>query len=411
MNFALQREIYGGTPWMVDALSYSYLSNILKNSQNGVTEIPETKYNSIGLLDSKSKLINYYWQLDNKDNFDAIGVVNLDGAITLSGGASSYGMEQLSSMMLRMAQDERVKSFIILTNSGGGSSAAVQVMKDTINEVKQTKPVYALIKKGGMAASAAYGIISSATKIYSASKMNIVGSLGTMIELSGRVANSESKDGEKHVRLYATKSVSKNKAFEEALNNDNYDLLINELLDPVNENFLESIINDRPQLKSTTWDDGSTVFSKDAIGTFIDGIASFDEVVGMLEKESFSTNININPNSKKMTKEEIKSQFPQAHSEIVSEGVTQERERVASWMVYQKADPEMVANGISNGESITPSQREALMVKMNSNAVIESLKADNPAEITTPESTTEKPEEPKEDEAVTSLYSKIAKSL
>lgn len=419
MNFALKREIYGANAWCIDALSYGSLSQILKDNRNGVVlELPETKYNSPQIYNAITKTIQYGWQLNNSDEFEAVGVINLNGAITLSGGESTVGMEQLSQNMLFMSKDKRIKAFIVLANSGGGSSSAVQVMKDTINQIKTTKPVYGLVKKGGMSASACYGILSSCQKIYSESEMNIVGSLGTMIEFSGYAANTTLESGEKIVRLYATKSINKNKAIEEALNNDKYELLINEMLDPINENFLNSIIKDRPQLSSVVWDDGAHHFSKNVIGTFIDGIASFDEVVSMLETESKIVVNNVNKvkfnSNSKMTREEIRSQFPSVHSEIVQEGITQERERVASWMVYQSADPEMVANGIKNGETITPSQREALMVKMNSQAMLEALKNDNAPAVKTTESTTENKQEVTEDkgqEEVNNFYANLAKKI
>jgi ClpP class serine protease len=419
MNFALKREIYGANAWCIDALSYGSLSQILKDNRNGVVlELPETKYNSPQIYNAFTRTIQYGWQLNNSDEFEAVGVINLNGAITLSGGESTVGMEQLAQNMLFMSKDKRIKAFIILANSGGGSSNAVQVMKDTINQIKLTKPVYGLVKKGGMSASACYGILSSCQKIYSESEMNIVGSLGTMIEFSGYAANTTLESGEKVVRLYATKSVNKNKAIEEALNNDNYELLINEMLDPINENFLNSIIQDRPQLSSTTWDDGAHHFSKNVIGTFIDGIASFDEVVSMLETESKIVVNNVNKvkfnSNSKMTRDDLKSQFPSVHAEIVKEGITQERERVASWLTYQSADPEMVANGIESGEAITPSQREKLMVKMNSQAMLEKLKSDNATTVTTTESTTVQATETTEDAAqseVNDFYSNLAKKI
>jgi len=419
MNFALKREIYGANAWCIDALSYGSLSQILKDNRNGVVlELPETKYNSPQIYNAFTRTIQYGWQLNNSDEFEAVGVINLNGAITLSGGESTVGMEQLAQNMLFMSKDKRIKAFIILANSGGGSSNAVQVMKDTINQIKLTKPVYGLVKKGGMSASACYGILSSCQKIYSESEMNIVGSLGTMIEFSGYAANTTLESGEKVVRLYATKSVNKSKAIEEALNNDNYELLINEMLDPINENFLNSIIQDRPQLSSTTWDDGAHHFSKNVIGTFIDGIASFDEVVSMLETESKIVVNNVNKvkfnSNSKMTRDDLKSQFPSVHAEIVKEGITQERERVASWLTYQSADPEMVANGIESGEAITPSQREKLMVKMNSLTMLEAMKGDNATIVTTTESTTVQATETTEDAAqseVNDFYSNLAKKI
>lgn len=382
MNYGLSKEIYG-VPWSVDALSFKHLSSILKDIRNGVKiEIPETKLNSISLLEIKgeTRVIKSSYDLKSNDSFDGIGIINLNGPITRNGGDSSFGTKQLSESMISMSQDSRIKGFIIMTDSGGGATGAVQLMQDAINQVKEKKPVYSLIEKGGMAGSAAYGIISATNKIYSEDGMNIVGSAGTMISFSGAPNGTTDANGEKQITLYATKSVSKNKGFNEAIENDNYEVIINELLDPVNENFLSSIENNRPILKGTNYDDGRTVFSKDAIGTFIDGIASFDEVVQMVltdsQKQQKTSLINNNQNSSKMTKEELKNSFPDVHSSILLDGVAKEKERVASWMVYQEADSEAVRAGIDSGNDISPSQREQLMVKMNAKTMLSNLSAD-----------------------------------
>lgn len=235
MDFILAKEIYG-TAWSVDAVSFMHLNSILKNIQNGIVlDVPEQKLNSIEVLDVQSnvRVLQSNYDLNNKDSFEGIGIVNLNGAITKSGGTSTYGTKQMSKTMLEMASDDRVKGFLILTDSGGGATGAVQIMVDAINSIKEIKPVYALVEKGGMAGSAAYGIISACTKIYSEDEMNIVGSVGTMIQFSGKPHGNVDRDGEKTIVLYATKSTAKSKAFQEALNNDNYEMLVNELLDPL----------------------------------------------------------------------------------------------------------------------------------------------------------------------------------
>ena len=43
--------------------------------------------------------------------------------------------------MLKLNQDKRIKGFLIYCDSGGGSSAAVEIMDNTISEIKKTKPV------------------------------------------------------------------------------------------------------------------------------------------------------------------------------------------------------------------------------------------------------------------------------
>jgi ClpP class serine protease len=404
MNYSLAREIYGLNTWCVDSISLPSLTAILKNMQNGVSlEIPEQKYNAVSLLkiENNTRIISRDWQLENNEEFEAIGVINLDGPITKGGGASSYGTKDLSAMMLKMSKDDRIKGFVLNVDSGGGSSAAVQLMVDTINQVKQTKPVYSVISKGGMAASAAYGIASASNKIFSEDEMNIVGSVGTMISFEGRPANSTAPDGTKFITLYATKSTEKNKAFEEALNNDNYKLLINDLLDPINENFINMVQSNRPQLKGTDFDNGHTVFSKEAIGTFIDGIASFEQVVEMVINESKvinNNNLSLTNSKKKMTKEELKQSHPDVYASIVSDGASAERERVASWMVYAETDIATVTQGVESGAEISASQREKLMVKMNSKGLLDALKSDSTKDVTSGESsvTGEKKEEPKE---------------
>lgn len=396
MNYGLAKEIYGLNTWCVDAISFKSLSAILTNIQNGVKlDIPEQKYNSISLFQVKSatKLIQREWQLDNKDDFDGIGVINLNGPITKGGGASSSGMIELSNQMLQMANDSRIKGFVILTDSGGGSSGAVDIMGDAIQEVKKTKPVYALVTKGGMAGSAAYGIVSNANKIFAEDGMSIVGSVGTMISMEGHKANSQSPDGTKHITIYATKSTEKNKAFEEAFNNDNYELITSELLDPINESFINRTLANRPQLKGTNFDNGHTKFTKDSVGTFIDGIASFNEVVQMVlsdskENKNNNSNLSLTNSTKKMKKEEIKQAHPEVYAEIVSDGVSAELDRVQSWLVFNSADPEAVLAGINSGNSLKQSEIVALSVKMNASAMLANLTADGTPPVVTAEAPT-----------------------
>lgn len=396
MNFGLSREIYGVT-WCVDAITYQSLNAILTNSRKGVKlELPEVKYNSVDMLvlDSETKLIQSEWQLNNSNEFEGIGILNLNGPITKGGGASSYGMKEMSSQMLSMSKDKRVKGFIILGDSGGGATSAVRIMADAINEVKQTKPVYTLVQKESVLASAAYGIASASTKIYAEDGMSIVGSLGTMLNISAKKDNSTDADGTKNIVIYASKSTMKNKPIREAINNDNYDLVLSEIIDPINENFLSKIVADRPQLIGTSYDDGHTVFAKEAVGTFIDGIASFDQVVEMVlsDAKEMSTNsntsINQNSNNSKMNRTELNQAHPELVQSIIQEGVSAERERVASWEAYREADSKAVSEGIASGLAITNAQSHSFLVAMAQKGKVEGLTADNAQTIVTAESTT-----------------------
>ena len=396
INYLLAKEIYGLTPWLVDASSLPVLTAVLRDSKAGVQlEVPEQKCNAISFFEmgQETRVVdrpygNYYnpGQLDSKEQFEAVAIIHVNGPITKSGGMSSYGIDFVSSQMRKIAADDRVKGFLIVSDSGGGSSAAVEIMTKAIQEVSLLKPVHALIPEGGMACSAMYGIISACSKISAESEMSIVGSVGTMIQFEGKAANSTDPDGTKHIRIYATKSVSKNQTIEEALNNDNYELIKSEMLDPINDRFIAKTLENRPALKGTKFDEGGTKFAKDSIGTYIDSIQSFAQSIEDVmsdyklnyEKKPDLKNQNINKQKKeKMTKEEIKSQFPEVYASIHAEGVSSEKDRVGTWMAHSTADPEMVKTGIENGTVITSTQREQLLIKAASATRMEAVTADS----------------------------------
>ncbi len=382
VNYALAREIHGATPWCVDAVSFPAMLGVLKDAKNGFSlAAGEDKNNTpfISAVKSDTRVILDVRDLKSEADFNGIGIIQIDGPITNSGGASSYGMLELASIMKIMANDKRVKSFIIYADSGGGSSFAVETMQDAIKEVREMgKDVIGLVRKGGMACSAMYMILSYCSKIYVESEMSLVGSNGTMIAFNGYAANTQSPDGEKHIEVYATKSVEKNIDFREALNSDNYSLLVDNLLDPINERLLSRVLENRPQLQGTNWDSGVSIFAKDGVGSYVDGVKSFGE---LLTEVKFKLENN-------MTIEQLKSEHPSVYSEVLNVGVSQERDRVGSWLAHHEVDSAIVVDGINSGNQITATAREQLLVKSMAKGRFEALENASAPTVTQPESET-----------------------
>jgi len=387
MNFQLAKEIYGLTPFCVDSFTLPAMLSVLSDVKNGIKfdTLKDIKNDSFDIVfNSEDRLIRRTYELENQDEFNGVGIVKINGPILMGGGASTLGMLDVSKNVLSMAKDNRVKGFIFDMDSGGGSTAAVEIMVDTINEVKaMDKPVYVLISKGGTLASAAYGIASAADGIYYQSDMSMVGSLGTMLQTEGRQANSE-KDGVKYIRLYATKSVLKNKPIEEALNNDNYTLLVNELLDPVNERFISTLQENRPKLTNEQLN-GNAIFAKDDTGVYLDGRSTMEDLFQKIITNNNITNINFN--SKTMTKQELKNTHPELFSEVLAMGVTAESERVQSWLAHSETDSKAVMEGIESGLEISNSQREKLLVKSSKMKTVEQLEKESNIDLQTGEST------------------------
>ena len=387
MNFQLAKEIYGLTPFCVDSFTLPAMLSVLSDVKNGIKfdTLKDIKNDSFDIVfNSEDRLVRRNYELENQDEFNGVGIVKINGPILMGGGASTLGMLDVSKNVLSMAKDNRVKGFIFDMDSGGGSTAAVEIMVDTINEVKaMDKPVYVLISKGGTLASAAYGIASAADGIYYQSDMSMVGSLGTMLQTEGRQANSE-KDGVKYIRLYATKSVLKNKPIEEALNNDNYTLLVNELLDPVNERFISTLQENRPKLTNEQLN-GNAIFAKDDTGVYLDGRSTMEDLFQKIITNNNITNLNFN--SKTMTTQELKQTHPELFSEVFGAGVTAESERVQSWLAHSETDSKAVMDGIESGAEITNSQREKLLVKSSKMKNIAEMESQSAKDFQTGEST------------------------
>lgn len=399
-NYKLSKEIYGLTPWLVDPHSFHSLMAILDNSRNGIElDLPDEKHNSISALQINSKATitdrQFKWgSIPNDENLQAVGIINIDGVITKSGGASSYGMDETARTMIKMSQDSRIIGFIVYSDSGGGSSSAVDIMREAIHEVRQSKPVYGLIQKGGMACSAMYGIIAACEKIYSEDEMAFVGSAGTMIQFSSYPKEAVNQDGLKHRRIYATKSTKKNEAFEEAINNDNYQLMINNVLDPINDKFINNLLSDRPALEGSSYEDGRDLYAKDGIGSFIDGIKPLSEVINEvieaskveIKKPKIKSNSKI---QNQMTIQELRNDHPELYQSIFDSGVKSERDRVGTWMAHHDTDPEKVKEGIKSGEVITGAEREELLVKASSNKKVKEIESDSPKKVVSKETTDE----------------------
>ena len=390
MNFQLAKEIYGLTPFCVDSFTLPAMLSVLSDVKNGIKfdALKDIKNDSFDIVfNSEDRLIRRTYELENQDEFNGVGIVKINGPILMGGGASTLGMLDVSKNVLSMAKDNRVKGFIFDMDSGGGSTAAVEIMVDTINEVKaMDKPVYVLISKGGTLASAAYGIASAADGIYYQSDMSMVGSLGTMLQTEGRAANSE-KEGVKYIRLYATKSVLKNKPIEEALNNDNYTLLVNELLDPVNERFISTLQENRPKLTSDQLS-GNAIFAKDDTGVYLDGRSTMEDLFQKIITNNNITNLNFNSKTNTtMTRQELKQAHPELFSEVLGMGVNQESERVQSWLAHNETDSKAVMEGIESGLEISNSQREKLLVKSSKIKTVEQLEKESNIDLQTGEST------------------------
>jgi len=224
-------------------------------------------------------------------------------------------------------QNPNIKSILLVVDSPGGQVTGTDLLADAISN--STTPVVAYID--GMAASAAYWIISGASKIIASSDLDRIGSIGTMLMVEDLKPALEA-EGIKFHEVYASLSVDKNKDFNQVLDG-NYEAYQKNVLDVINSKFLSSVKLNRPGLEDSTLT-GKIYFAPEAIALgLIDEIGSLDHAISIADSLTNEENIqSINHETKKsepmkikMTWKAIQSFFKMDPSNLDAQELTDER--------------------------------------------------------------------------------------
>jgi protease-4 len=216
---------------------------------------------------------------------------------------------------------------VLVVDSPGGQVAGTDLLAEAIK--KSTTPVVAFID--GLAASAAYWIISGADKIIASSDLDRIGSIGTML-MAEDLRPALEQLGVKFHEVYATLSVDKNSDINQVLDGK-YDQYRENVLDIINAKFLSTVKEYRPNLNETAIT-GKIYFAPQAIELgLIDQIGSFEQAievaVSLAEKQGAHA---VEPESKiqetmkmKITWKAIQNFFKMESAAIESEELTDER--------------------------------------------------------------------------------------
>lgn len=214
-----------------------------------------------------------------------VAVIPLSGPLMKSDYCGYYGTQSMLSFFKLAEQTESIKEIILLIDSPGGTVDGTANFADAVKA--SNKPVTALIN--GLCASAAYWIGSSASTVIATSRTDIIGSIGTMIQMVDRTKYQESMGIV--IRTYtAEDSYDKNKAFEDALKGDGK-LLVKTMLNPLNDEFKGAIQSNREgKIKGNEVLTGKTFVAKEAVGNgLIDKIQNYDAAMQEIAKRNQST--------------------------------------------------------------------------------------------------------------------------
>ncbi len=207
-----------------------------------------------------------------------IYVTGLFGTMMKHDSCGDAGTRTIGRELLKADADENVIGHIIVADSGGGSTSSVAEIADAILACK--KPVVALVD--GTAGSACYYAITYCDRILAHQEMDVVGCIGTLIQLSGYPKFRKDSDGWVSARIYADEAAEKNADYEAALEG-NFQVIKEQTLNPINDRFIADVRANRPGILDEQLH-GRTFFAKDVVGTMIDGIGGMaDAAAAVME--------------------------------------------------------------------------------------------------------------------------------
>jgi len=292
MNFSnLARNLYG--PWMISPEWAATMAPILKGVLHGaITEFDKAPE---PYLIKCADMIPVSSGHHSAHKDKSIYVTYLSGTMMKHNNCGAPGTKRIGRELLEADRNPEVIGHIIVAESGGGAANAVPEMADAIGAC--TKPVVAWVD--GVAASACLYAISYCDKILAKRESDMIGSIGTLIELSGYAKYAKTNDGFITARIYADAATDKNGEYEAALEG-NFQVIKEERLNPLNDQFIADMKANRPNVKDEQLT-GKIFNAKAVVGTLIDSIGSFDDAVSAvldlakeMEEKNSLTHQNMN---------------------------------------------------------------------------------------------------------------------
>lgn len=183
------------------------------------------------------------------------------------------GTQSLLNDIKAADQNPNISSIVVIVDSPGGQVTGTDLLAEAINS--SSTPIVAFID--GLAASAAYWIISGASKIIASSDLDRIGSIGTML-MAEDLRPALEQLGVKFHEVYASLSVDKNSDINQVLDGK-YDQYRENVLDVINAKFLSTVKEYRPDLDDSALT-GKIYFAPQAIELgLIDQIGSLHQAI------------------------------------------------------------------------------------------------------------------------------------
>lgn len=360
MQFSIAKDIFG-SPWHIDASGIQRYFPIVAGMLNGAVVADENEPGeNLPYHISAKTGIPVLWSQPEEDLDEepadeeesqkekVIHVLPVRGIMMkhdmVCGPA---GTRTLARRLSEADGQDSVIGHILIFEGPGGAANAVPELADAIKDCK--KPVLGWVD--GMAASAHQYVLSYCTEKWASRPTDIVGSIGTMLMFSGRISKSdENLFKERQVTIYADAAFEKNEEYEKAINDFDFKLAKERILNPHNQQFVNDILNNCPGVKDNHLH-GRTFQAAEVVGALIDTIGNFDEAVKRVVALGTAQSQNLQQKNKGTM-----DQFSRLNTVLGVESLESVDESVSL-----NADQlEMVDTALANAETVTAERDTAL---------------------------------------------------
>lgn len=252
-------------------------------------------------------------------------------------GAGNTLYSDIIAAVTQAEGDPKIESIELDINSPGGTVNGLFELLSTLKGI--TKPVHAAVN--GLATSAAYAVAAQADTISVANQSNRVGSVGVVVSLrkdESRVDITSSKAPKKAPDINTKAGVKE----------------IQKTLDGIHDLFVQSISEGRGvgvDIVNANYGKGSTVLASEAVE-----IGMIDSIIDKsFAPTSTSTKRTGTGERVTMNLEELKAQHPALYTQVMSAGVTQERDRVSAHLTMGEASGAMdiALKAVEDGTEMT----------------------------------------------------------
>ncbi len=264
-----------GSYWLIDkerAHGYAALFlSLLKNEKLSDKDLSEQRQANKSFVISAANKVDRYSLSDTNIPEGSTAIIPIRGEIMkYNQSCGPRGTSTITDEIKMADANPNINSILLVVDSPGGQVTHTDILAEAVANSKT--PVISYIE--GMAASAAYWIISGSKKIIASSNIDRVGSIGTMLSFADVQPYYEEMGVVFH-EIYATKSTDKNKDINDVLDGK-YDNYRKNVLDPINEEFHASVKSNRPGISKDVFS-GKVYFAVDAINLgLIDEIGSME---------------------------------------------------------------------------------------------------------------------------------------